>query len=113
MDGAEVFKFAVEALPRCIRQLKEKSGFGIDDVVQVICHQANARIVDHCVRKLKADPDKFYKNMDRYGNTSAASVPVALTELVRNGKVKRGDMVMLVGFGGGLTWAGALIRYGG
>ncbi len=112
MEGQEVFKFAVDAIPKCINALKEKSGITLDDVDQVICHQANARILDHCVRKMKADPEKFYKNMDRYGNTSAASVPVALDELVKLGKVNPGDTIMMVGFGGGLTWAGVLLKYG-
>ncbi len=113
MDGKEVFKFATSAIPKCIDSLKEKTGINPDEVSQIICHQANARIIDHCVKKLKADPDKFYKNMDRYGNTSAASVPMALHELIKLGKVQGGDKLMLVGFGGGLTWAGALIEYEG
>ncbi len=111
MDGQEVFKFATGAIPKCIKGLQDKSGVSIDDVSQVVCHQANARIIDHCVKKLGANPDKFYKNMDRYGNTSAASVPMALDELVHQGKVKDGERVMLVGFGGGLTWAGVLIEF--
>ncbi len=113
MDGKAVFRFAVDAIPKCIHTLEEKGRISLDQVDQVVCHQANARIIDHCVRKLKADPEKFYKNMDRYGNTSAASVPMALDELVRSGKVKPGDTLMLVGFGGGLTWAGVLIRFAG
>ncbi len=113
MDGKAVFRFAVDAIPKCIHTLEKKGRITLDEVDQVVCHQANARIIDHCVRKLKADPEKFYKNMDRYGNTSAASVPMALDELVRSGKVKPGDTLMLVGFGGGLTWAGVLIRFAG
>lgn len=113
MDGKEVFKFATTIIPKCIEGLKEKSGLGIEDVDKVICHQANERIIDFVVRRMKADPSKFYKNMDRYGNTSAASVPIALDELVKKGEVKSGDLLLMVGFGGGLTWAGALIRYAG
>ncbi len=113
MEGKEVFKFATAAIPKCIDALQEKTGIGIEDVSQVICHQANARILDHCVKKLKADSDKFYKNMDRYGNTSAASVPMALHELVKQEKIHKGDKLMLVGFGGGLTWAGVIIEYDG
>ncbi len=112
MDGKAVFKFAVDAIPKCLNTLQEKSGISLNEVDQIICHQANARILDHCVKKLKADPEKFYKNMDRYGNTSAASVPMALDELVKDGKVKAGDTLMMVGFGGGLTWAGVLLKYG-
>lgn len=113
MEGKEVFKFATTIIPRCIEELKEKSGLGVEDVDKVICHQANERIIDFVIRRMKADPNKFYKNMDRYGNTSAASVPIALDELVKKGEVKSGDLLMMVGFGGGLTWAGALIRYAG
>ncbi|WP_026494341.1 3-oxoacyl-ACP synthase III family protein [Butyrivibrio sp. WCD3002] len=113
MDGSEVFKFATAAIPKCIGALQAKTGISLDEVSQIICHQANARILDHCVKKLKADPDKFYKNMDRYGNTSAASVPMALDELVKLGRIHNGDKLMLVGFGGGLTWAGVLIEYDG
>ncbi len=112
MDGKEVFKFAVDTIPKCMNTLKEKGNISFDDVDQIICHQANARIIDHCVKKMKADPDKFYKNMDRYGNTSAASIPMALDELRKLGKVKPGSLVMMVGFGGGLTWAGVLLRIG-
>ena len=113
MDGTEVFKFATGIIPKCLKELEQKSGISLDKVDKVICHQANERIIDSCIRRMKADPSKFYKNMDRYGNTSAASVPIALSELVQKGEVKNGDLLMMVGFGGGLTWAGALIRYAG
>ncbi|MCR5397104.1 MAG: ketoacyl-ACP synthase III [Lachnospiraceae bacterium] len=112
MDGKAVFRFAVEAIPKCLMRLQEKGNISLDEVDMVICHQANARIIDHCVRKLKSNPEKFYKNMDRFGNTSAASIPMALDEIVKSSKVKCGDTLMLVGFGGGLTWAGTLIRIG-
>ncbi len=72
----------------------------------MVCHQANSRIIDHCVRALKADPAKFYKNMDRHGNTSAASIPVALNELAETGQLKPGQLLACIGFGGGLTWGG-------
>ena len=113
MQGTEVFKFATTIIPKCMEELKKKSGLGIEDTDKVICHQANERIIDFVIRRMKADPSKFYKNMDRYGNTSAASVPIALDELVKSGEVKKGDLLMMVGFGGGLTWAGVLIRYAG
>ncbi len=113
MDGKAVFRFAVEAIPKCVSQLQEKAGISLDEVDQIVCHQANARIIDHCIRKMKASESKFYKNMDRYGNTSAASVPMALDELVKSNTVNPGDTLMLVGFGGGLTWAGVLIKFGG
>ncbi len=111
MNGKNVFKFAVSAIPRVINGLFSKSELTMDDVDWVVCHQANARIIDHVVKKFKAPSEKFYKNMDRFGNTSAASVPLALNELCESGKVKENDSVMMVGFGGGLTEAGVLLRY--
>ena len=109
MDGTAVFRFAVQAIPKCIDYLLTHANLTLDDIDHVICHQANARIIDHCVRKLKADPAKFYQNMDHYGNTSAASIPLALNELYENGLLLSGQKLLLVGFGSGLTWGGILI----
>ena len=108
MDGRAVFRFAVEALPHCIRGIQGQSGLSLEEIDWVVCHQANERIIDHCVKKLKAPAEKFYKNMARYGNTSAASIPIALDEMNRDGKLKPGQKILCVGFGGGLTWAAAL-----
>ena len=108
MDGRAVFRFAVEALPHCIQGIQDQSGLSLEEVDWVVCHQANERIIDHCVKKLKAPAEKFYKNMARYGNTSAASIPIALDEMNRDGKLKPGQKILCVGFGGGLTWAAAL-----
>ena len=83
----------------------------LEDLSWVVCHQANSRIIDHCVRALKADPAKFYKNMDRHGNTSAASIPVALNELAESGQLTPGRPLACIGFGGGLTWGGAILQY--
>lgn len=113
MDGRAVFRFAVEALPRCLEGVLTQSGRTLDQVDWVVCHQANGRIIDHCVRALKADPDKFYKNMDRHGNTSAASIPVALNELAETGRLVPGQTVACLGFGAGLTWGGMLFQYKG
>lgn len=111
MEGKAVFRFAVEVVEQSIRQLLEAEGCGINDLDLVVCHQANARIIDHVAKKLKAREGLFYKNMDRYGNTSAASIPMALDELVLAGELKPGMRVLTVGFGGGLTWAGALLKW--
>ena len=108
MDGRAVFRFAVEALPHCIQGIQDQSGLSLEEIDWVVCHQANERIIDHCVKKLKAPAEKFYKNMARYGNTSAASIPIALDEMNRDGKLKPGQKILCVGFGGGLTWAAAL-----
>ena len=112
MDGRAVFRFAVEVVEKSIRQLLEKEGLtSVNDLDLVVCHQANARIIDFVAKRLKAREGLFYKNMDRYGNTSAASIPIALDELVRDGALRPGMRIVTVGFGGGLTWAGALLRW--
>ena len=111
MDGKPVFRFAVEVIERSIHQLLEAESCTLNDLDWVVCHQANARIVDHVSKKLKARDGLFYKNMERYGNTSAASIPIALDELVQAGALRPGMRVLAVGFGGGLTWAGALFRW--
>ena len=113
MDGRAVFRFAVDALPRCLHAVLDETQLALDDVDWVVCHQANSRIIDHCVRALKADPAKFYKNMDRHGNTSAASIPVALNELAENGQLQPGQLLACIGFGGGLTWGGMIVEYKG
>ena len=111
MDGKAVFRFAVDALPKCLHTVLEETQLTLADLSWVICHQANSRIIDHCVRALNADPTKFYKNMDRYGNTSAASIPVALNELAESGQLPEGRPLACIGFGGGLTWGGAVFTY--
>ena len=110
MDGKAVFRFAVEALPKVLKELLEKSGKLMEEIDWVVCHQANSRIIDHCIRSMKADAGKFYKNMDHYGNTSAASIPMALDEMAEKGLLKAGQTIVLDGFGAGLTWAGALLQ---
>ena len=111
MDGKAVFRFAVDALPRCLHAVLEETGKTLDELDWVVCHQANSRIIDHCVRALKAAPAKFYKNMERHGNTSAASIPVALNELAESGQLKPGQLLACIGFGGGLTWGGMIVEY--
>lgn len=112
MDGRAVFRFAVEVVEQSIRQLLEREGLvSINDLDLVVCHQANARIIDFVAKRLGAREGLFFKNMDRYGNTSAASIPIALDELVQAGALRPGMRVLMVGFGGGLTWAGALLEW--
>ena len=110
MDGPAVFRFAVDAVPKCIDAVLSQAGMTLSQVDHVICHQANSRIIDYVVRRLKAPPEKFYKNMDRYGNTSAASIPIALDELLEKGLARQGQIALCVGFGAGLTWGGALLK---
>lgn len=111
MKGAEVFKFAVSILPQIVNELLEKANEDIANIKYIVPHQANLRIIDEAARRLKLDKDKFYVNVDKYGNTSAASIPIALSELFEKGLINRGDKIILAAFGGGLTWAGALIKF--
>ena len=110
MEGQNVFRFAVSTIPSTVDELLEKTGKTLDEVDWVVCHQANQRIIDASVRRLGVPAEKFYKNLDRYANTSAASIPLALAEMKESGKLKSGQRVILVGFGGGLTWAGVMLR---
>ena len=111
MEGTKVFKFAVEAVPYCIDRVLEKTGKTVADVDFFVFHQANARIIDLAVRKYRIPQEKYYKNIGEYGNTSAASIPLVISELHEQGKVGPGSRVLIVGFGGGLTWGGALIEF--
>ena len=110
MDGQSVFRFAVSTLPMCVDKLLEKSGLTLEDVDWVVCHQANQRIIDASIRRLGVPAEKFYKNLDRFANTSAASVPLAIAEMKESGKLVSGQRVIMVGFGGGLTWAGVMMQ---
>ncbi|ASW43608.1 beta-ketoacyl-ACP synthase III [Clostridium isatidis] len=110
MNGREVFRFAVTVLPSIVNELLEKAGESIENIKYIVPHQANYRIISEASRRLRVKDDKFYVNVDKYGNTSGASVPIALSELLEKGLIKRGDKIILAAFGGGLTWAGALIK---
>lgn len=111
MKGAEVYKFAVSILPQIVNELLEKANEDIKNIKYIVPHQANSRIIDDAARRLKIDKDMFYTNLDKYGNTSSASVAVALSEMFEKGLIKRGDKIILAAFGGGLTWAGTLIKF--
>ncbi len=111
MDGRAVFRFAIEVVERSIRQLLDAEGCTLDQVDLVVCHQANQRIIDHAAKKLGAREGQFFKNMETYGNTSAASIPIALDELARSGALRPGMRVLCVGFGAGLTWAGMIFQW--
>ena len=108
MDGQEVYKFAVTTLQKTIDTALDASGYKADDLAMIVAHQSNRRILESARKKLKLSPDKLYINIDRFGNTSAASIPIALDELRKEGKVKENDKVLFVGLGGGLTWASSL-----
>ena len=111
MEGTKVFKFAVEAVPACINSILEKTGLSTDDIDFFVFHQANARIIDLAVRRYRIPPEKYYKNIQCYGNTAAASVPLVLSELEEQGRIGPGSRMLVVAFGGGLTWGGALLEF--
>lgn len=111
MEGAGVFRFAVETVPRCMEEVLRQHECSVEDVDFFVFHQANARIIDLIVHKYHIPKEKYYKNIAEYGNTSAASIPIVLSELKAKGLVKSGSRVLAVGFGGGMTWGGALIEF--
>ena len=102
-----MFRFAVEAIPKGIGEVLAKSGHSLEEMDWFVCHQANARILSHAAKAMGVPLERFFMNLDRYGNTSAASIPVALDEMNRQGLLREGMRVMLAGFGGGLTWGAA------
>ena len=111
MEGQKIFKFALAAVPWCIDQVLERHGITAGDVDFFVFHQANARIIDLAAKKYRIPPEKYYKNIQRCGNTSAASIPLVLSELREQGKIGPGSRILAVGFGGGLTWGGCLIEF--
>lgn len=103
MDGQEVYRFATRRVPQCIEEALSDAGLAVPDIDLFVLHQANARIIDAVAKRLHADRDKFPTNLERVGNMSSASIPVLLDELNRQGKLHRGDRIVLAGFGAGLT----------
>jgi len=112
MDGRRVFKFATKVPAEAAVRVIEGSGLAVDDIALLIPHQANLRIIQCLAKSLGMPLEKVYINLDRYGNTSAASIPIALCEALEEGRVKDGDNIVLLGFGAGLTWAAAVVRIG-
>lgn len=111
MNGGEVLRFAVGAIADGVKKLLEDTGTSIDEVKYIVPHQANIRIIQSAAKKLHLDMDKFYVNIDKYGNTSSASVPIALNEMYEEGLIKKGDKLILVAFGGGLTYGSSIIKW--
>lgn len=111
MDGRNVFKWAVQALTETIDLMLERTGMGVQDVSLYLLHQANIRIINYAVEQLGIPADRVVNNLQRYGNTSAASVPLAMDEAFREGRINRGDTLLLSGFGAGLTWGTGLFRW--
>jgi 3-oxoacyl-[acyl-carrier-protein] synthase-3 len=111
MEGKPVFKWALRAVEETIRLVVERSDLALDDIDHFFFHQANIRIIDAVCDNLGVDKSKVVNNIQRYGNTSAASIPLALDEAVTMDKVKRGDHLLLTGFGAGLTWGTGVFRW--
>jgi 3-oxoacyl-[acyl-carrier-protein] synthase-3 len=111
MSGKEVYKQAVTAMLAAARKAIDQAGLTVDDIACVIPHQANLRIIESIGERLGIPREKVFVNVDRYGNTSAAAVAIALDEANRSGRIKSGDYVLMVVFGGGLTWASTIVEW--
>lgn len=110
MNGKEVFRFAARTVPEAIDSVLKKAGVTIDEIDWIVPHQANLRIIDVICRRYGLAPERVYVNLERYGNTSSASIPLCLDEMRRNGLLLTGQLIVFVGFGGGLTYGAVLIR---
>ena len=111
MKGNEVFKVAVNTLCHVVTETMEENSIDRGELKWLVPHQANLRIIAATARKLALPMEQVIVNLDKYGNTSGASVPIALDEGIRDGRIKRGDLILLESFGGGFTWGSALIKY--
>lgn len=111
MDGRTVFKWAVRLIPEIVEEMLVKASMSLSEIDLFIPHQANIRIIDAAVEELGIDRNKVFVNLDRYGNTSAASIPIAISEAIQQGRIKPGSNVLMVGFGAGLTWGSCLFRW--
>lgn len=111
MNGRQVYRFATRIIPQSVNQVLEKTGLTIDDISLIIPHQANMRIIDASAKKLGIDPEKFFANVPWVANTSAASIPLALCDAIDAGRVSAGDNIIMVGFGGGLSWGASLVTW--
>ena len=111
MNGKEIFKFAVVKIPESINGVIANTDVKLEDLDHVVLHQANIRIMQHAAKKMGIPMEKMFVNLDKYGNTSAGTIPIALDEMNRSGKIKKGDNIVVLGFGGGLTWAASLITW--
>ena len=109
--GREVFKLAISNLTKVMKKTIDSSEYTVDDFSLFILHQSNFRIIEATMERLQIPPEKIFFNIDKYGNTSSASIPIALDEVKKSGRLKRGDLVLLAAFGGGLTWSSSIIKW--
>jgi 3-oxoacyl-[acyl-carrier-protein] synthase-3 len=110
-DGKQVFKYAVQRMADVSVKILKKHGYTGDDLSLFVPHQANLRIIDAAVKRLGISSDKVMINIDRYGNTTAATIPLALSEAYQTGRLNKGDLVLFATFGGGFTWGSSLLRW--
>jgi 3-oxoacyl-[acyl-carrier-protein] synthase-3 len=111
MTGRDVFRYAVRAMAGAVDHVLAASGLSVQDITLFIPHQANIRIVNSLIERLGVSPEKIYVNIDKYGNTSAASIPIALDEANREGRLRKGDLLLCCAFGGGFTWGASIIKW--
>ncbi len=112
MNGRKVYSFATREVPAVIEEALDRAGMRVDQVDHLLLHQANIRIMEVVADRLGMPMEKVITNLYKYGNTSAASIPLALDEAVRSGRVKKGDVIACAGFGAGLSWGAAILRWG-
>lgn len=111
MAGKKVYEFSITTIPTCAENLLKKAGLQPSDLDLIILHQANIRIIDTISKQLGIEREKFFVNIEKYGNTSSASIPICIDEAFRGGRIKTGDKVMMIGFGGGLSWGGIIFEW--
>lgn len=111
MNGKDIFRFATQIIPKSINKVLESANINIDEIDYIVPHQANYRIIESVANKMGIEKEKFYMNLDKCGNTSSASIPIALDEMNKKGLLKKGHKIILCGFGGGLTWGSLLINW--
>ena len=111
MNGREIYKFAVRVLPAAIREALDANGLEVSDIDHIVSHQANARIVESVLERLGVPLEKCWLNLERYGNTSSASLPISLDEANRAGRLKKGDLIAMMAIGAGMAWGSALMRW--
>lgn len=110
MNGKQVFRWATSKMPEVARSVMERAGVTIDDIALLVPHQANRRINEFVAQKLEIPPEKVVHNIQKYGNTTAASIPLALSEAIQEGRCKKGDLILMAAFGSGFTWGASLVR---
>ena len=111
MDGKAIYEFVTQKVPQSIRAVLDKAKVTMDDIKHIVCHQANGRLIESMAKKMKMSMEKFYISINKYGNTSSSTMPIAISEMMENGLIEKGDKVIISGFGAGLTWGSLLVQF--